>query len=67
MKIKTIWFPNTHIDQSSFSTSETLKIERIEKNGEMARIGWFQISELKDGEWKVTAEIKESVCDINYE
>ena len=66
--IKQISFPNTvgggkeykyTLDDSSCGCDE---IKRVEKNGEMASIGWFEI--WKDG--KVIAEIKESVCNIYF-
>ena len=71
--IKSIWYPNNVSDEnkSSFTigVNGVSKIERFEKNGEMALVGWFRILKAKtDGNagFDVMAEIKESVCDIYF-
>ena len=64
--IKSISFPNTvEDDKKTTLTAELGKIEinRIEKLGEMAQIGWFEVKLLDKN---VVFEIKESVCDITY-
>lgn len=43
-------------------TEQVDEIRRVQKNGEMATVEWFEI--VKDGE--VIAEIKESVCNVLY-
>lgn len=63
-EIKAIHHPNTDIDQQIYTVGKAgiTLIKRIEKNGEMSRVGWFQVI----GSGKLIAEIKESVCDIFY-
>ena len=62
--ITRICFPNTVDDQGKtcyeVGRFGVEKINTIQKNGEMASIGWIQV--IKGG--KIIAEIKESVCDI---
>lgn len=65
-KINSIQFPNNCSDVQggcSISADENTQINRMEKSGEMADIGWFQI--IRNG--SVFAEIKESVCNIYYD
>jgi hypothetical protein len=70
-KIFSIEHPNTGApdERGYYSINDKLKyakkcdeIQRIEKAGEMAMVGWLQV--IVNGE--VIAEIKESVCDIYY-
>ncbi len=62
--IREIWFPNTVKDEDKcfYSTKLWYEFKFIFKNWEMAQIKWIEV--LKD--WKLVAEIKESVCDIFY-
>jgi hypothetical protein len=65
MTVKEIRFPNNVIcsEKSCFRVGiDCDEIKRIFKNGEMAKICWFEI--VKNG--KVISEIKESICDIFY-
>ena len=61
--IKEIRFPNTATDENQSCYKVNFNCDLIEhtaKNGEMASIGWFNVT--KDN--KIIAEIKESVCNI---
>jgi len=63
--IRKISFPNTIADyeQADYVVGNNCdEIKLIQKNGEMAGIGWFEIRK----ENEVIAEIKESVCNIYY-
>jgi hypothetical protein len=64
-KIQKIYFPNSVADseQAYYTVGTTCdEIREINKNGEMALVGWLQV--IKDG--SVIAEIKESVCDLFF-
>jgi len=61
--ISGIAFPNTvrGFHQSRFFLGQNCdEIRKIEKNGEMAKVTWFQI--IRDH--IIICEIKESVCDV---
>ena len=65
LKIRQIFFPNTEKNENAYGYKVGVhcdEIKLIKKNGEMAEVNWLQI--IKDN--KVTAEIKESICNVYY-
>ena len=64
--VKQIGYPNTsqsHEEVNYYTVGSNCdEINIIQKNGEMAKVNWFQIIK---GE-EVIAEIKESVCNVYF-
>jgi len=62
--ITSIVYPNNIEDANIYDTKRNCdEIRPIFKNWEMAAVWWFEI--IKD--WKIIAEIKESICNIYYD